>query len=55
MGTIKEHLETMLDQIGRLHLDNHVTEGDEATAVNKLELAVHEARQVFERRKDLDK
>jgi hypothetical protein len=32
----------------------HVTESDEFVAVNEIELAVHEARKVFERTKKIE-
>lgn len=61
MSTIKEHLEKILKETSVL-LNEHTTSPDEflaaaeiEQAVNKMQLACHEARKVYERTKDIGK
>ena len=51
MSSIKEHLENMEFQIHRMNQDGHVTEPDEFVIVTGIEIAINEARKVFERTK----
>ena len=55
MSTIKKHLDKMLNETKKLNSEKHVTEADEFTAVNDIELTIHEARKVFERTKNIEK
>ena len=61
MASINEHLENILKETTAL-LNGHTTSPDEflavdeiEQAVNKMKLAVHEARKVYERTKDIEK
>ena len=60
MSSIKDHLDAILKETTEL-LNEHTTEADEflavdeiEQAVNKFQLAVHEARKVFERTKRIE-
>jgi len=55
MSSIKEHLENMEFQIHRINQDGHVTEPDEFVVVTGIEMAINEARKVFERTKNIAK
>ena len=55
MSSIKEHLENMEVQIHRINQDGHVTEPDEFVIVTGIEIAINEARKVFERTKNVEK
>ena len=54
MSSIKEHLENMEFEIHRMNQDGQVTEPDEFVAMTDIEMAVNEARKVFERTKKID-
>lgn len=53
MSNIKSLLNAMLDITRKLAAE-HVNQSDEFVAINEIELAVHEARIVFERTKKID-
>ena len=60
MSTIKQHLENILNETTAL-LNEHTSSPDEFLAVdeieqhvNRMQLAVHEARKVYERTKDIE-
>lgn len=53
MRTIKDCLDEMSKTVTE-ELSAHTTEPDEYTAVKDIELAIHEARKVFERTKNID-
>ncbi len=55
MSSIKEHLENMEFQIHRINQDGHVTEPDEFVVVTDIEIAINEARKVFERTQNIAK
>lgn len=59
MNTIKNHLDNLLDETRQL--SSHITEANEFVvvddirqAINNLEMAIHEARKVFERTKNIE-
>ena len=54
MSSIKEHLDKILGETNELSVDGHTTEPDEFTAVKDIEIAVCEARKVFERTKNIN-
>lgn len=51
--TIKEILDSIDFAICQLNKQGYVTEPDEFSAVKDIEIAVYEARKVFERTKDI--
>ncbi len=53
MSSIKSLLNAILDITAKLSAE-HVNQADEFTAVKEVELAVHEARKVFERTKKIE-
>lgn len=55
MSSIKKHFDNILKETIALHRKKYVTEPDEFVAINDIEIAVHEARKVFERTKNIDK
>jgi len=55
MSSIKEHLDNILKETIALHREKYITGPDEFVAINDIEIAVHEARKVFERTKNIDK
>jgi len=55
MRTINEHIKALEHEIYLLNCGNHVTEADEFIAVHEIELALHKAKEIFQRTKDIDK
>ena len=53
--TIEETLDSIDLAISQLNQNGYVTEADEFAAVKDIEIAVYEARKVFERTKDIAK
>ncbi len=49
MKTIKEHFAAILNEVHLIGLDGYVDRPDEFAAISEIELAVYEARKVFER------
>lgn len=55
MSNIKKHFDNILKETITLHREKYITGPDEFVAINDIEIAVHEARKVFERTKNIDK
>ncbi|MHC4790334.1 MAG: hypothetical protein ACYS8Y_02680 [Planctomycetota bacterium] len=51
ISSIKEHLDNIADELNKL--SQYTTGPDEFVAVNDIELAVYNARKVFERTKNI--
>jgi len=55
LKTIKDHFAAILNEVHLMSLKGYVTQPDEFVAVNEIELAVYEARKVFERNGKIEK
>ncbi len=49
MKTIKQHLANILNEVHLMSLNGYVDQPDEFNAMSEIEIAVYEARKVFER------
>ena len=55
MADPKEHIGNLLDEMHKLQDDGHIDGPDLWVAVGDLETAIHQLRQIFERKIDIKK